>query len=109
MAATLVEALSRLHADVKHLDPFTQMLYIDTRADLPDDLLMVGDKTSMANSLEARVPYLDYRIVEFVEKLPSSLKLRGFKAKYLHKKAVVKWLPREVDRPKKERLRQPGL
>ena len=54
------EALSRLQADVKHLDPVTQMLYIDTRASLPDDLLMVGDKTSMANSLEARVPFLDF-------------------------------------------------
>ena len=101
------EALSRLHADVEHLDPLTQMLYIDTRADLPDDLLMVGDKTSMANSLEARVPYLDYRIVEFVEKLPSSLKLRGFKAKYLHKKAVEKWLPREVIDQKKKGFANP--
>ena len=101
------EALSRLHADVEHLDPLTQMLYIDTRADLPDDLLMVGDKTSMANSLESRVPYLDYRIVEFVEKLPSSLKLRGFKAKYLHKKAVEKWLPREVIDQKKKGFANP--
>ncbi len=101
------EALSRLHSDVEHLDPLTQMLYIDTRADLPDDLLMVGDKTSMANSLEARVPYLDYRIVEFVEKLPSSLKLRGFKAKYLHKKAVEKWLPRDVIDQKKKGFANP--
>jgi asparagine synthase (glutamine-hydrolysing) len=101
------EALSRLHADVEHLDPLTQMLYIDTRADLPDDLLMVGDKTSMANSLEARVPYLDYRLVEFVEKLPSSLKLRGFKAKYLHKKAVEKWLSRDVIDQKKKGFANP--
>ena len=48
------EALRRLQTDVRHLDPLTQMLYIDTRANLPDDLLMVGDKTSMANSLESR-------------------------------------------------------
>ena len=101
------EALSRLHSDVEHLDPLTQMLYIDTRADLPDDLLMVGDKTSMANSLEARVPYLDYRIVEFVEKLPASLKLRGLKAKYLHKKAVEKWLPRDVIDQKKKGFANP--
>jgi asparagine synthase (glutamine-hydrolysing) len=101
------EALSRLHADVDHLDPLTQMLYIDTRADLPDDLLMVGDKTSMANSLESRVPYLDYRLVEFVEKLPSNLKLRGFKAKYLHKKAVEKWLPRDVIDQKKKGFANP--
>ena len=61
--------------DVAALDPLTQMLYIDTRANLPDDLLMVGDKMSMANSLEARVPFLDYRLVEFIEGLPPGLKL----------------------------------
>ena len=54
------EALRHLQMDVQHLDPITQMLYIDTRANLPDDLLMVADKTSMANSLEVRVPFLDY-------------------------------------------------
>jgi asparagine synthase (glutamine-hydrolysing) len=89
-------ALSRLQRDVDHLDPLTQMLYIDTRANLPDDLLMVGDKTSMANSLEARVPFLDFRLVEFIESLPPGLKLRGFTGKYLHKKALEKWLPKEV-------------
>jgi asparagine synthase (glutamine-hydrolysing) len=96
------ESLSRLYADVKGLDPLSQILYIDTRASLPDDLLMVADKTSMANSLESRVPYLDYRLVEFVETLPPNLKLRGFEAKYLHKKAVEKWLPKkEIYRKKK--------
>ena len=44
------EALRRLQADVQHLDPLSQMLYIDTRANLPDDLLMVADKTSMATT-----------------------------------------------------------
>jgi asparagine synthase (glutamine-hydrolysing) len=96
------EALQELQARVRHLDPLTQMLYIDTRANLPDDLLMVGDKTSMANSLELRVPFLDYRLVEFIESLPPSLKLNGLTAKYLHKKALLKWLPRdEVYRKKK--------
>lgn len=90
------EALRRLQADVQHLDPLSQALYIDTRASLPDDLLMVGDKTSMANSLEVRVPFLDYRLVEFAESLPSKLKLSGRTGKYLHKKAMLKWLPAEI-------------
>lgn len=101
------EALRRLHTDVEHFDPLTRMLYIDTRANLPDDLLMVGDKTSMANSLEARVPYLDYRLVEFIEKLPPNMKLRGFKAKYLHKKALEKWLPQRVIDQKKKGFANP--
>lgn len=87
------EAIGRLQDDVASLDPLTQMLYIDTRADLPDDLLMVCDKTSMANSLEARVPFLDVRLVEFIETLPPAMKLRRFQGKYLHKKACRKYLP----------------
>ena len=101
------DALRRLQADVDTLDPLTQMLYIDTRANLPDDLLMVGDKTSMANSLEARVPYLDVRVVEFIESLPVNLKLRGLQGKYLHKKALRKWLPVDILEQKKKGFANP--
>jgi len=101
------EALRRLQEDVKHLDPVTQMLYVDTRANLPDDLLMVGDKTSMANSIEVRVPFLDVRLVEFIESLPLHLKLNGITGKYLHKKALLKWLPREVVYRKKKGFAHP--
>ncbi len=101
------EGLRHLQADVAGLDALTQMLYIDTRANLPDDLLMVADKTSMANSLEARVPYLDYRIVEFIESLPANLKLKGLQGKYLHKKALRKWLPREAIHRKKKGFANP--
>jgi asparagine synthase (glutamine-hydrolysing) len=101
------EALRRLQSDVAHLDPLTQMLYIDTRANLPDDLLMVADKTSMANSLEVRVPFLDYRVVQFIESLPPGLKLQGLTGKYLHKKAMTKWLPKDVVYRKKKGFAHP--
>lgn len=101
------EALRHLYGDVPGLDPLAQMLYIDTRANLPDDLLMVNDKTSMANSIEARVPFLDYRLVEFIETIPSNLKLKGFQGKYLHKKAVKKWLPLKVINQKKKGFDNP--
>ena len=101
------EALRHLQQDVQHLDPVSQMLYVDTRANLPDDLLMVGDKTSMANSLEVRVPFLDVRLVEFIESLPTNLKLKGTTGKYLHKKALLKWLPREVVYRKKKGFAHP--
>lgn len=100
-------AISRLQADVAKLDPLTQILYLDTRTNLPDDLLMVGDKTSMACSLEGRVPLLDVRLVEFIESLPPSLKINGRTAKYLHKKAALKWLPREVVYRKKKGFANP--
>ena len=98
-----LETLRRLQRDVRHLDPLSQMLYIDTRISLPDDLLMVADKTSMAHSLEVRVPFLDYRLIQFIERLPPALKLKGAgPGKYLHKKALMKWLPKEeVNRKKK--------
>lgn len=99
--------LARLYEDVKDLDPLTQMLYMDTRSNLPDDLLMVGDKTSMANSLEARVPFLDYRLIEFVESLPPHWRLRGFQRKYLHKRALEKLLPRRVVYRKKKGFANP--
>src|SRR5260370_41420880 len=101
-------ALSRLHSDVSGLDPLTQILYIDTRASLPDDLLMVGDKTSMANSIEARVPFLDYRLIEFVESLPPHFRLRGLRGKYLHKKAAGKRPPQNILFRKKKGLPNPN-
>jgi asparagine synthase (glutamine-hydrolysing) len=68
---------------------------------------MVSDKTSMANSLESRVPFLDYRLIEFIENLPSKLKLNGLNGKYLHKKAMNKWLPKEVVYRKKKGFANP--
>lgn len=104
---TSKSALQHLQRNVSHLDPVTQMLYIDTRANLPDDLLMVGDKTSMANSLEVRVPYLDYRLIEFIESLPPTLKLKGLTGKYLHKKAMEKYLPKNIIYQKKKGFANP--
>lgn len=101
------DALQHLQNDVCDLDPLTQMLYIDTRANLPDDLLMVNDKTSMTNSIEARVPFLDHRLVEFIETIPSSLKLKGLQGKHLHKRAVEKWLPKAMIYKKKKGFDNP--
>jgi asparagine synthase (glutamine-hydrolysing) len=101
------QALAELQADVAHLDALTQILYLDTRTNLPDDLLMVSDKTAMTNSLEARVPFLDYRLVQFIETIPPGLKLRGIQGKYLHKKAVEKWLPKRIVYRKKKGFANP--
>ncbi len=101
------EALKGIQEKVRDMDPLSQILFLDTRTNLPDDLLMVNDKTSMANSLEARVPFLDYRLVEFVETLPPHLKLKGFHGKYLHKKAIDPWLPKGWTRKKKKGFSNP--
>lgn len=101
------DALAHLQHDVRGLDPVSQMLYMDTRASLPDDLLMVNDKMSMANSIESRVPYLDVRLVEFVESLPPQYKLRFTNGKYLHKKALERWVPAKVAQRKKKGFENP--
>ena len=81
--------------------PLNRMLYVDTKLWLPDYLLARGDKLSMAASLEARVPLLDHKLVEFAAGLPPDLKLNGWTRKYLLKKVAKKWLPPQIlDRKK---------
>ncbi len=82
-------------------DSLSKILYLDTRMLLPDDLLLFGDKMTMANSLEMRVPYLDLELVLFLESLPSHFKLKGTTGKYIHKRASAKWIPPEIIHRKK--------
>ncbi|MBL8511353.1 MAG: asparagine synthase (glutamine-hydrolyzing) [Betaproteobacteria bacterium] len=77
-------------------DYLEKIMYVDTRLWLPDDLLTKVDRATMAYSLEARVPYLDHRFVEFVAKLDPALKQHGKTTKYLLKKLAEKYLPREI-------------
>jgi len=69
---------------------------------LPDDILTKVDRTSMAVSLEVRVPILDHHVVEFAATLPSDLRLRGRTGKYLLKRLLERYMPSEhVHRPKR--------
>lgn len=90
------ERVAQLLSEVAHQDSLNQMMYVDTRLWLPDDLLLVGDKMSMAESVEMRVPFLDRRLVEFAESLPSSYKLRMGRRKAVEKAAVTPLLPRRI-------------
>jgi asparagine synthase (glutamine-hydrolysing) len=97
-ASLFAEALGRTDAT----GSLHRMLYVDTKLWLADDLLARGDKTSMATSLEARVPLLDHHLVEFAAGLPPHLKLKGLRRKYLLKQAVRDLLPEQIlTRPKK--------
>jgi len=77
-------------------DPLNRQLYVDIKSYLVDDILVKVDRMSMATSLEARVPFLDHRFVEFSASIPGSLKLRGKSTKYLLKKAMADLLPPEI-------------
>ncbi|MET8144502.1 asparagine synthase (glutamine-hydrolyzing) [Sphaerisporangium sp. NPDC005288] len=70
-----------------------RVLDVDTLTYLPDDLLVKVDITTMANSLEARSPFLDHHLMEWAARLPDSCKVRGGHTKVLLKRAVAPWLP----------------
>lgn len=73
----------------------------DVNTYLPNDLLVKVDITTMANSLEARSPFLDHHLMEWAAGIPTCLKVRSGTTKYLLKKAVAEWLPAElIKRPK---------
>jgi len=71
-------------------------MFVDCMTSLPDDLLVKVDIASMANSLEARSPFLDHKLVEFAASLPPDLKLKGKTTKYILKKALKEYLPKDI-------------
>jgi asparagine synthase (glutamine-hydrolysing) len=82
--------------------PVDRALYMDMKMYMQDQLLMLQDKMSMAVSLEARVPFLDYRLVELAATIPASTKLAGGTLKVILKKIAEKYIPKNcIYRPKK--------
>ncbi|HKG21001.1 MAG TPA: asparagine synthase (glutamine-hydrolyzing) [Blastocatellia bacterium] len=82
-------------------DFINQMLYVDMKTFLPCLNLAYTDKTSMASSVEVRVPLLDHELVELSARIPARLKLKGLTRKYIFKRAAESWLPREIIHRKK--------
>src|SRR5262249_41380025 len=77
-------------------DPLARMLYADTRFYLPADMLAKVDRMSMANALEARSPFLDHELMELAARIPSSIKFKGRRKKYILKQALAPLLPRNI-------------
>src|SRR3989344_1439848 len=107
------EKLSKYHNDLvsdfsfyfnKKSSLLNRNLNCEINTSLCDNLLMKVDKMTMAHAVEARVPFLDHRIVELMSKVKSSLKLNGLKDKYLLRKTMKDKLPKQIYSAKKERF-----
>jgi asparagine synthase (glutamine-hydrolysing) len=100
-SGTFDALLDRWFDQLEGRDFATQMMLVDTMSYLPGDILTKVDRTSMAVSLEARVPLLDHHLVEFMVALPSGLKMKDGTGKWILRRAIADLVPREVlDKPK---------
>ena len=113
-------ALMRLRVDEReireHLPPFDahpdtsalrRMLYFDQTSWLPDNLLERGDRMTMAASIEARVPFLDHKLAEFVATLPDHWRTDGWRRKRVLREAARSVLPRVITERRKVGFRVP--
>jgi asparagine synthase (glutamine-hydrolysing) len=83
------------------IDFLNRILLFDIKNELPDWQLRRVDRMTMAASLEARVPFLDHKLVEFSSKLPTKLKLNGFTDKYILRKVAKEILPKRIYKRRK--------
>jgi asparagine synthase (glutamine-hydrolysing) len=91
--AAIAEAFSQVPASA---DALRALFEVDLATQMPDDLLMLTDKMTMATSIECRVPLLDTKFVELAARMPSRFKIRGRELKYILKKALGDLLPDEI-------------
>jgi len=97
----LVEYWQTLLPQMEHTDELGGFQLLEIRSSLPDELLMYADKLSMAHSLEVRVPYLDRTVVEYVQRLAASFKIRYGTRKWLHRQVCRNYLPSRILKRKK--------
>ena len=87
---------------LKNNDFLTQMMATDFKTSLVDRILTKVDRASMSVSLEAREPFLDHRLVQYVARIPVNLKYKNGMSKYILRKILYKYVPVELlERPKK--------
>jgi len=94
--------ISTIMKKCTYKDEFYKMMYLNFKYDLPNDYLVKVDRMSMAHSLETRVPFLDFRLVEFMSKVHKNIKMQGYERKSVLKRTVAKKLPNSLlSAPKK--------
>jgi asparagine synthase (glutamine-hydrolysing) len=83
-------------------DPLDRMLYADFMTRLPEHSLMLTDRMTMAHGLEARAPFLDHQLIEFMARFPSKMKIRGRTTKYILRKLASQYLPDNIVKRQKQ-------
>lgn len=82
--------------DCKFQDPFYKLMHFQLKVTLPDNMLTKVDRMSMAHSIETRVPFLDYRIIEFMYHVHKDIKMNGLQNKTVLRNTIGKQLPENV-------------
>ena len=98
---TVLECWADHVPTIDSMDELNGFQLLELRSSLPDELLVYADKLSMIHALEVRVPYLDREVVEHVQRLAPSLKVRRGCRKWLHRQVCRRFLPREIINRKK--------
>jgi asparagine synthase (glutamine-hydrolysing) len=103
LLSTLPQTFDRWH-------PFNRAQYLEAKTLLNGYLLCSqGDRMLMANSVEGRFPFLDHRVIEFANRLPPRMKMRGLNEKFLLKHAIAPYLPQEILKRPKQPYRAPDI
>lgn len=104
---TPFDTFDRYHDDVAGASFLDQTLYVDIKTWLQDDILVKVDRMSMANGLEVRSPFLDYRLVEFAARLPDQAKINGANKKVILRQILEGTLPQETIKSPKRGFNAP--
>jgi asparagine synthase (glutamine-hydrolysing) len=90
---SIEDYLSDFMGKTSYKDDFYKLMYYNFKHSLPNDYLVKVDRMSMANSLETRLPFLDFRLIEFMIKVDKRVKLQGWEKKSVLRKTIGKSLP----------------
>jgi asparagine synthase (glutamine-hydrolysing) len=90
------EYYNGITSKIPYRDEFYRLMYLNFKHDLPDDYLVKVDRMSMANSLESRAPFLDYRLIEFMAKVDKNVKMQGWERKSVLRKTAGRQLPKRL-------------
>ena len=99
--------LSEIFKGCSYKDEFYKLMYFNYKFDLPNDYLVKVDRMSMAYSIETRLPFLDYRLIEFMAKVDKTVKLQKWELKSILKKTIGKNLPLKLMKAPKKGFRVP--